>query len=140
MIPMLRFSSLQAIVIQRVQLFLDSRPEPEAAGVKVRSKRIGSVPTVTINQAAGPGEADTLDDSGVRVNVYHSNPERAEDLAILVRAFFDGPLADGLPIVRSRVTAGPIEIDSETNDSQWYFVADIRRRGEPLETTHNNIQ
>ncbi|MCW4458185.1 hypothetical protein [Microbacterium sp. MPKO10] len=127
------FSSLTGAVIPKLDAMLKARPESYASGVTVadavvaKKKRI-----VTVVQGPGSGSYNTLDDSMLRVNVRADDEYDAEDLTLLVRALFEGPLVDGDPITYSTVNAGPVPVPNDTDLFQWYFVVDVGRRGREL--------
>lgn len=130
------FTSLVAAVIPKLDALLVARPEPFTGSVLVTNRMVANRNrVVTVSQGPGSGAFDTLDDTTLRVNVYvkevkNSNSEAdAEDLALMVRALFEGPLRDGDPITYARVTAGPVEVQNATGFHQWYSVVDLTRRG-----------
>lgn len=128
------YGSLAADSVPKLQSILDSRPEPCASGVAVANKVLPKKRRmVTVNSGPGTGSFDTLDDTTLRINVYADDEADAEDLANLVRAIVEAsaPLGiiDGDPIVRAKVSAGPVEVPNDTNLFQWYMVANVTRRG-----------
>lgn len=124
------FSSLTGAVIPKLRGLLAARSEPFAAGVTVADSTVADVSRmVTVVQGPGTGTFNTLDDTTLRVNVYDGGEYDAEDLALLVRALFEGPLVDGDPITYSNVNAGPVRVPNDTDLYQWYMVIDVGRRG-----------
>lgn len=128
------YGSIAADSIPKLQSILDSRPEPYASGVAVANKVLPKKRRmVTVNSGPGTGSFDMLDDTTLRINVYADDEADAEDLANLVRAIVEAsaPLGiiDGDPIVRAKVSAGPVEVPNDTDLFQWYMVANVTRRG-----------
>ncbi|WP_030143873.1 hypothetical protein [Mycetocola saprophilus] len=135
------FDSLVASVVPKLDAILKARPEPCASGVTVANKvlpvkdrRSGFKDRmVAVFQGPGAGDYDTLDDTTLRVRVICKGEFDAEDLAHLVKALFEDAwgrgLVDGDPIVRCKVSAGPVEVVAAAEGFEWYMVANVTRRG-----------
>lgn len=127
------FSDLEADTIPRLQAWLDARAEAATLGVEVsNATETEAFPAVTVVLGPGLGMVDTIDDTTLRLNVYHEDEAKASRLALLVRAFFDSIAANGKPITRARVTAGPVAVPNKLRVHQWYMVVNVTRRGTPL--------
>lgn len=134
----LYFSPLLPVVIPKLRSWLTARPELEGAVVKVSDRVIsGATRLVRVMDGAGSGQENTIDTPSLRVSVRVSDglenaSDALDELVALVRAFFDGPAADGEPVTWSRVSLSPVSVDAPTGSIEKYLVVDLRRHGAEL--------
>lgn len=133
----LYFSPLLPIVIPKVRAWLAARVDGDAP--KVSDRVIAGAPRlVRVMEGAGGAHVDTIDTPTLRVSVRVSDGltdagGALDDLVALVRAYFDGPAADGEPVTWSKVTSGPVPVEAPTGSIEKYLVVDLRRHGVELE-------
>lgn len=127
------FSDLVSEVITKLQVLLEGRPEVCARNVTVANRVTSKGKTVTVTLGPSLGTANTLDAAMLRVNVRAPVEADAADLVFLVRALMEAPapvgIVDGSPVLSCQINAGPVEVRTETEVFQWYFVANVIRRG-----------
>ena len=132
------FSPLLPAVIPKLGAWLRARPELAGAELAVSDRWLPRAYSVRVMLGAGSGRVDLLDLPALRVGIRVSDAvddqvAAAEQLTALVRAYFDGPAADGDPVTWSRVTAGPVPVDeAPTGVLEHYLVVDLRRRAAEL--------
>lgn len=127
------FEPLLPLVIPKLRVWLGER----VVGVKVSDRVIAGERLVRVMEGSGGARVELLDTPTLRVAVRVSDglpdAQQALDLLVaLVRAYFDGPVADGAPVTWSRVTSGPVPVESPTGTLEKYLVVDLRRRGSEL--------
>lgn len=136
MIPGLVLDPLATIARDRIASWLSERGDPALDGIIVADTdaTVGDRVIVVLEGTPGPLRTLLAENSlrvRVRVREEQFDADDLDQLAALVRSFFETGLADGRPVTRARVT-GPTDAAARTGWLERLLTVDVVQRARQL--------
>lgn len=130
--PVLVLEPLAALARPKLAAWLQERDEPLLDGGVVTKATTDDDLAILVLDGTPGARRNLLAQNELRVRVRARDSEFDADdtnrIASLVRAFFDGPLADGDPVTFTRVETGPSEVAGITGYLERYLVVSVTQK------------